>query len=60
MEAVSWLCESISDSSLVAVTDGSYIRELFISHSVFGSLCPGMLQRPRTHCGDILGGIVGG
>jgi hypothetical protein len=29
MGGVSWLCESISDSSLVAVMDGSYIRELF-------------------------------
>jgi hypothetical protein len=29
MGGISWLCESISDGSLVAVTDGSYIRELF-------------------------------
>jgi hypothetical protein len=28
---ISWLCESISDGSLVAVTDGSYIRELFLN-----------------------------
>jgi hypothetical protein len=28
-EGVSWLCDSITDGSLVAFTDGSYTRELF-------------------------------
>jgi hypothetical protein len=52
-----WVYKSIKDGTLVAVTDSSYMREL--SEYVFGSLHPGMQQRPRTNLWRIHGDYGG-
>ena len=43
-----WIVEAIDDGSLIAVTDGSYMKDIYPNiHSAVSSISPGMQQRPR-------------